>query len=83
MAAVQFGILLNGGNLGTLLAELLQKNFANGGVGHFAAAETDRRFHLVAGSEELKKIKATKTTAKSSQKYLIVYPFTNYGLSIP
>ena len=53
MTSIQLGVLLNGGNFSALFAELLQQNFANGGMGHFTAAEADRHLDAVALLQEL------------------------------
>ena len=56
MASVQLGVLLHGGNLSALLTELLQKNFANRGMGHFAATEPDSHLDTVAFLQELLRV---------------------------
>jgi len=53
MTSIQLGVLLNGSNFSALFAELLQQNFANGGMGHFTATEPDRHFDAVAFLQEL------------------------------
>ena len=53
MAAVQLGVLLHSGHFAALLTELLQQNFANGGMGHFTATEADSHLDTVAFLQEL------------------------------
>ena len=53
MTAIQLGVFLNGCNFRTLLTEVLQQIFADGGMGHFTAAEADSDLDSVAFLQEL------------------------------
>ena len=52
MTAVEFGILLYRGDLGTLLAEFFQQLLADVGMRHLPAAEADGDLDAVAFFEE-------------------------------